>query len=245
MATAANPSTKRTARPSALSREKIVKAAYQLAKKDPVNALSMRKIATKLKVTPMAIYKYFEDKDELTAAVIDMHMTKSDLIPEDIDSADWRQWIKSAFMRMWDAYDAAPSMVQYMTKAGSFGPAVLSWQNQALKVLISAGLTPKQALTAHAAMAELATGSSILMPIRKQGVERTFPSIWKAMQEGKVPELSDLTEGAKSIVDYPWLMMCGQAMLEDMQDSRRAFTEEIELILESLALQIQANTDAK
>ncbi|MDX1694025.1 MAG: TetR/AcrR family transcriptional regulator [Ketobacteraceae bacterium] len=241
MATAEK-STKRTAKPTALSREKIIKAAYQLAKKDPVNALSMRKIATRLKVTPMAIYKYFSDKDELTAAVIDMHMTKSDLIPDDIDQADWRSWIKSAFLRMWDAYDAAPSMVQYMTKAGSFGPAVLSWQNEALKVLISAGLTPKQALTAHAALAELATGSSILMPIRRQGVERTFPTIWKAMQEGKVPELSDLSEeGTTTIVDYPWLMMCGQAMLEDMQDSRKAFAEEIELILGSLALQISAN----
>lgn len=239
MATAAK-TTKRSARTPALSQEKIVKAAYQLAKKDPVNALSMRKIATKLKVTPMAIYKYFNDKDELTAAVIDMHMMKSDLIPQDVDQSDWRQWIKSAFLRMWDAYDAAPSMVQYMTQAGSFGPAVLNWQNEALKVLISAGLTPKQALTAHAAMAELATGSSILMPIRKQGVERTFPTIWKALQEGKVPELSDLNEG-NNIVDYPWLMMCGQAMLEDMQDSRKAFSEEIELILDSLALQIDAN----
>lgn len=241
MATAAKSTTKKTAKPTALSHEKIVKAAYQLAKKDPVNALSMRKIATRLKVTPMAIYKYFDDKDELTAAVIDMHMTRSDLIPVDIDQSDWRQWIKSAFLRMWDAYDAAPSMVQYMTKAGSFGPAVLNWQNEALKVLISAGLTPKQALTAHAAMAELATGSSILMPIRKQGVERTFPTIWKAMQEGKVPEPADLTEGAGTIVDYPWLMMCGQAMLEDMQDSRKAFSEEIELILDSLALKIEAN----
>lgn len=247
MPTAAKTSAKESAtkksRPTkapALSRERIVKAAYQLAKKDPVGALSMRKIATKLKVTPMAIYKYFNDKDELTAAVIDMHMTKSDLIPDDAEPSDWRKWIKSAFLRMWDAYDAAPSMVVYMTKAGSFGPAVLSWQNEALKVLINAGLTPKQALTAHAAMAELATGSSILRPIRQQGVERTFPSIWKAIQEGTVPDMSDLNEGTE-IVDYPWLMMCGQAMLEDMQDSRRAFAEEIELILDSLEKRIEAN----
>lgn len=239
MATAAK-TTKRTTKTPALSHERIVKAAYQLAKKDPVNALSMRKIAGKLKVTPMAIYKYFDDKDELTAAVIDMHMTKSNLIPEEVEQSEWRTWIKSAFLRMWDAYDEAPSMVQYMTKAGSFGPAVLSWQNECLKVLISAGLTPKQALTAHAAMAELATGSSILMPIRRQGVERTFPTIWQAIQEGNVPDIADLNEGT-NIVDYPWLMMCGQAMLEDMQDSRKAFAEEIELILDSLALKIAAN----
>lgn len=241
MPTAAKPKARATrSRSTALSKERIVKAAYQLAKKDPVNALSMRKIATRLKVTPMAIYKYFDDKDQLTSAVIDLHMLNSNLIPEDVDQNDWRTWIKAAFLSMWDAYNDAPNMLKYLTQAGTFGPAVLSWQNECLKVLINAGLTPKQALTAQAAMAELATGSSILMSIRNQGVEKTFPTIWQALKEGKVPDISNLN-GETDIIEYPWLMMCGQAMLEDMQDSRKAFSEEIDLILESLSLQISNN----
>ncbi len=228
-------------RPAALSREKIVKAAFQLAKKEPLNALSMRKLATKLKVTPMAIYKYFSDKDELTAAVIDMQMEESNLIPHDMDASDWRAWIKESFLRMWDAYFEAPGMVLYMSHATGFGPAVLNWQNEILKVLINAGLSPKQALTAHATMSELATGSNILVPIRQQGIERVFPSIWKDLKAGKVPDPAELSNGNVSVVDYPYLVLCGLAMLEDMQDSRRAFSNELELILESLALQINAN----
>lgn len=227
-------------RPASLSREKIVKAAFQLAKKDPLNALSMRKLATKLKVTPMAIYKYFSDKNELTAAVIDMQMEESNLIP-DMDTSDWRVWIKESFLRMWDAYYDAPGMVLYMSHATGFGPAVLNWQNEILKVLINAGLTPKQALTAHAAMSELATGSNILVPIRQQGIERVFPSIWDDLRSGKVPNPAELGNGSVSVVDYPWLVMCGQAMLEDMQDSRRAFSNELELLLDGLALRIEAN----
>jgi len=232
---------KRTEKSPALSRDRIVKAAYQLAKKDPINALSMRKIASKLKVTPMAIYKYFKDKDELTAAVIDMHLTRSNLIPDDINESDWRRWILGSFLRMWDAYYEAPGMVQYMSHATTLGPAVLNWQNEALKVLITAGLTPKQALTAHAAMAELATGSTILVPIRKQGVEKVFPSIWKALHEGTAPDLSSLSGNGVSVVDYPWVVMCGQAMLEDMQNSRQAFSNGIELILDGLEKQIADN----
>lgn len=228
-------------RPASLSREKIIRAALQLAKKEPLNALSMRKLAAKLKVTPMAIYKYFSDKDELTAAVIDMQMEESRLIPEELDPADWRAWIKEAFLRMWDAYYEAPGMVLYMSHATSFGPAVLNWQNQILKVLINAGLTPKQALTAHAAMSELATGSNILVPIRQQGVERVFPSIWDELRNGKVPNLAELGNGNVSVVDYPWLVMCGQAMLEDMQDSRRAFSNGLDLMLDGLELRIQTN----
>ncbi len=233
--------TSSTQRKTALSRERIVKAAYKVAKKDPVNALSMRKIATVLKVTPMAIYKYFEDKNELTAAVIDMHLTESRLVPEEIDASDWRTWIITAFLRMWDAYAQAPNMLQYMTHATNFGPAVLSWQNETLKVLINAGLTPKQALTGHAALSELATGNNILIPVREKGVQKVFPSIWKALQDGEAPDPEDLQNGSISVVEYPWLLMCGQAMMEDMQDSRVAFQNEMELILETLEKQIADN----
>ncbi|OUR94934.1 hypothetical protein A9Q81_14305 [Gammaproteobacteria bacterium 42_54_T18] len=229
-----------TAKTTALSKERIIKAAYQLAKKDPINALSMRKIATKLKVTPMAIYKYFDDKNELTAAVIDTHLKKSNLIPTGIDADEnWREWVKASFLRMWDAYDSAPGMIQYMSNATSFGPAVLDWQNEVLKVLITTGLTPKQALTAHAAMSELATGSTILVPIRKQGVQKVFPTIWKDLSEGRTPNLEDLGDNIP-MVEYPWLLMCGQAMMEDMNDSRAAFSSELDLVLDSLDAQITA-----
>ncbi len=234
-----------TEKTAALSRDRIVKAAYQLAKKDPINALSMRKIASKLKVTPMAIYKYFKDKDELTAAVIDMQMTRSKLIPEDVDPTNWREWIRSSFQRMRDAYDEAPGMVQYMSHATTLGPAVLTWQNECLKVLITAGLTPKQALTTYSAIAELATGSCILVSIRKQGVERVFPSIWKDLTEGKVPNLNEMNSNGVSVVDYPWVLMCGQAMLEDMQNSRQAFCNEMDLILDSVENKIAENKAKK
>ena len=231
-----------TAKNTALSRERIVKAAYQLAKKDPINALSMRKIATKLKVTPMAIYKYFDDKNELTAAVIDAHLKKSTLIPIDIDpTTHWREWVKSSFLRMWDAYDNAPGMIQYMTNATNFGPAVLGWQNEVLKVLITTGLSPKQALTAHAAMSELATCSTILVPIRRQGVQKIFPTIWKDLSEGRTPNLDELN-GEVPMVEYPWLLMCGPAMMEDMNDSRTAFCSELDLVLDGVEMQIKAKS---
>ncbi|MBA54954.1 MAG: hypothetical protein CMK89_10920 [Pseudomonadales bacterium] len=228
-------------RKSALSHDKIINVAYKLAKKDPVNAMSMRKVATVLKVTPMAIYKYFEDKNDLTAAVIDKHMLESRLVPDEIDPSQWHDWIHTSFLRMWDALASAPNMIRYMTQATSFGPAVLRWQNETLGVFINAGLTPKQALTAHAALSELATGSNILIPVRERGVETVFPSVWSAIKNGTTPNLEDIAKAQSTVEEYPWLLMCGQAMMEDMQDSRRAFCNEMELILDRLALQIQEN----
>ena len=93
-------------------------------------------------------------------------------------------------------------------------------------------------------MSELATGNTILVPIRKKGVEVVFPSIWKDLKEGKAPNLEDFNFNELNdspMVDYPWLLMCGEAMMEDMQDSRKAFENEIDLILDSLEGQIEAN----
>lgn len=232
---------------AALSKERIVDAAYEMARENRDGTLSMRKIATHLNVTPMAIYKYFADKEALTAAIIDRHMQRSSLIPKDIDQSDWRAWIKDAFLRMWDAFDDAPSMLQYMSNAISPGPGALQWHNLALKVLIEAGLTPQQALTGHAAMAELATGSAVLMPLRRQGVQQAFPLIWEFLQNNNTDTNStdtnstDNSEYTSADNPYHWLMLCGEAMMEDMQDSRNAFVKEIELILDSLALQIDSN----
>lgn len=239
-----NPDTSESKKPKPgktpiLSRDKITEAAYLLAKKDPINALSMRKIATKLNVTPMAIYKYFKDKNELTTAVIDTHLQNSQLVPDDIPIEQWQQWTTTSFLRMWDAYNEAPGMLEYISQATTFGPAVLHWQNEVLKVLITAGLSPKQALTGHAAMAELATGSAILVPVRKQGLQNLFPTIWEALQKGNTPNLDNVD--SHSLIEYPWAVMCAQAMMDDIQDTRNAFLNELELILNSLAAQIEAN----
>ncbi|RLU02614.1 MAG: hypothetical protein D9N11_08365, partial [Ketobacter sp.] len=73
------------------------------------------------------------------------------------------------------------------------------------------------------------------------GVETVFPSVWSAIKNGTTPNLEDIAKAQSTVEEYPWLLMCGQAMMEDMQDSRRAFCNEMELILDRLALQIQEN----
>lgn len=229
---------------TSLSTELIVNTAYELARSTTGSAISMRQIAKQLSVTPMAIYKYFADKEALTAAIIDTHMKRSNLIPEDIPETDWRPWIKEAFLRMWDAYADAPNMLTYTSSAISPGPAALQWHNQALKVLIKAGLSPQQALTGHAAMAELATGSALLTPLRQQGVEKAFPGIWETLQKNKDSGRSMIEFDPEEENEYHWLILCGQAMLEDMQDTRTAFVKELELLLNSVAAQIDANLNA-
>jgi AcrR family transcriptional regulator len=56
--------------PQQLSSARIVAAALAIVDEDGWEALSMRRLAERLDVWPMAVYRYFHDKDELTDAVV-------------------------------------------------------------------------------------------------------------------------------------------------------------------------------
>ncbi|WP_405821490.1 TetR/AcrR family transcriptional regulator C-terminal domain-containing protein [Streptomyces sp. NBC_00838] len=57
--------------PARLSRERIVRAAIQLADADGLDAMSLRKIATALDVRPMRLYGYIAGKEELLDLMVD------------------------------------------------------------------------------------------------------------------------------------------------------------------------------
>ena len=57
--------------PAPLSRERIVRAAIQLADADGLDAVSLRKVATALDVGPMRLYGYLATKEELLDLMVD------------------------------------------------------------------------------------------------------------------------------------------------------------------------------
>ncbi|MGW2550153.1 TetR/AcrR family transcriptional regulator [Streptomyces sp. NPDC001635] len=57
--------------PAPLSRERIVRAAIQLADADGLDAVSLRKVATALDVRPMRLYSYIAGKGELLDLMVD------------------------------------------------------------------------------------------------------------------------------------------------------------------------------
>ncbi|MGW1804942.1 TetR/AcrR family transcriptional regulator [Streptomyces sp. NPDC002078] len=57
--------------PAPLSRDRIVRAAIQLADADGLDAVSLRKVATALDVRPMRLYGYIASKEELLDLMVD------------------------------------------------------------------------------------------------------------------------------------------------------------------------------
>ena len=63
--TKAQSKTARAAAPPRLSREALVEAAMALADREGLDALTIRRLAGEIGVTPMALYWHVKDKDEL------------------------------------------------------------------------------------------------------------------------------------------------------------------------------------
>ena len=64
-------SSETTAPPVKLTKAAVVDRALHLADTVGLDALTIRKLATELGVTPMALYWHFKNKDELLVGVVD------------------------------------------------------------------------------------------------------------------------------------------------------------------------------
>jgi len=80
-----------------LSRDRILDAAGELLASDDASAFSMRRLAERLEVTPMALYKWFANKDELLGALTDRVVaTPVDVGAGPADEAHDGPWLERA-----------------------------------------------------------------------------------------------------------------------------------------------------
>jgi AcrR family transcriptional regulator len=76
--------------PAPLSRERLVRAAIELADADGLDAVSLRKVAAALDVGPMRLYGYIATKEELLDLMLDT--VYAEIQPT---GDDWRQVLRS------------------------------------------------------------------------------------------------------------------------------------------------------
>ena len=79
-----------------LSREGIVAAAIELADRDGLTALSMRRLAQHLGVDAMSIYYHVRDKDTLLAAMADAVVAQIGYVPE--EGVNWTEQLRGLIM---------------------------------------------------------------------------------------------------------------------------------------------------
>ena len=121
-----------------LSKERVLRAAIELADAEGIEALSMRRLAKELGVEAMSLYNHVANKGEILAGIIDLVAGEFDL-PS--DESDWKVAMRRNAISSRDVllhHRWATSI--WMTQGG--GPARLRNGDWMLRTLREAGFSP-------------------------------------------------------------------------------------------------------
>ncbi|NKX91109.1 TetR/AcrR family transcriptional regulator [Nocardia coubleae] len=149
----------RTGRPARISRADIVAAAHGVIDTDGVEKLTMRRLATELGCTPMALYHHVRDKDALLRLLLDDYADQVEW-PELPD--DPRQRILVAATAMHDVLAARPWVVEVLVDGDLFGRSALWFPETIIDAGVAAGLSLDRAAEAYRAVWHYTAGALII-----------------------------------------------------------------------------------
>lgn len=127
--------------------EEIARAAIRVADAEGLDAVSMQRLAREVKVTTMALYRYFASKDELVDRMIELAGDR----PTRRDAArfGWRERLTEWAQGCLGIYHRHAWFLQAATaRRRVMGPNELEWLDAALEPLHDAGLTGRQQMEA-------------------------------------------------------------------------------------------------
>jgi TetR/AcrR family tetracycline transcriptional repressor len=139
---ATTPAAEESDRPR-LSKSTVVSRALELADRGGVDSLTIRRLATELGVTPMALYWHFRSKEELLAALSDHIWSAVDLAVD--QSAPWPDQLRAIMESLVGVLRAHPSGAQLVLSHKKESDGSMRAAEIALGLLRGAGFDPEQA----------------------------------------------------------------------------------------------------
>ncbi|HEY5846403.1 MAG TPA: TetR/AcrR family transcriptional regulator [Microlunatus sp.] len=128
----------------ALSLERIVAAAIELADAEGLPALSMARLAERLGSAPMSLYRYVESKDELMIFMIDSASTAEP--PTTVDGIGWREALRTWANDLMGIYRRHRWILQLPANRPPLEPGQLSWLEAGLRAQEETRLEPGEKL---------------------------------------------------------------------------------------------------
>ena len=128
-----------------LTRERVLAAAIDLADRDGIASLSMRKLAQELGVEAMSLYHHVASKDAILDGLIDLVFGEIDL---PVGEADWKAAMRRRAVSAREVLRRHPWATGLMESRSTPGPATLRHHDAVLGILRNAGFPLE--LAAHA-----------------------------------------------------------------------------------------------
>jgi AcrR family transcriptional regulator len=180
-----------------LTRARIVEAGIEIADREGLEAVSMRRVAGELGVAPMALYRHIADKDGLIAHMLDH--AYGEWQPPDPAPAAWRGRVEAALRGFWDSCHRHPwvapatSMTRPQATAGA-----LPFADFLLAALAEVGLSHQDTFTAYLALLNYARGMALTLYAEREQESLTGMDNEAWMDGQEAPLRAALATG-----DYP------------------------------------------
>lgn len=172
----------------ALDRARIVATALQIVDAEGIPALSLRRLADELGVTPMSLYWHVADKAELSELVGQAVLDEIVLPPP---RGPWTEQLRDVHRAMFSVFRRHPNTTEILIGRARYGSGGLSAFERILGVLLGAGFTPDEAFDAYQSLYLFTLGfmatssrSPEFVAIQREGVRymaslpvEQFPSI--------------------------------------------------------------------
>ncbi|MFH9724291.1 TetR/AcrR family transcriptional regulator C-terminal domain-containing protein [Streptomyces sp. NPDC017254] len=188
---------------ASLTREQLVAAALELADTEGLNALTMRRVATGLGVSTMALYRHVPGKAELVRLMTDAACGEVPLGPV---PAHWRtgleqgaRWLRAVYARhRWMAH----AMASFTRPVAT--PNAMAYTEWVLRAMRGTPLTHTQKLHTHLVIFAYVQGLSMADDLEEQArqdsgisddewMEQNEPRFDAIQSAGSYPELTSVT----------------------------------------------------
>jgi AcrR family transcriptional regulator len=202
-----------------LDRERVLRAAIELADDGGIEALSMRRLGQRLGVEAMSLYNHVSNKEDVLAGIVDIIIGDVDVTRT---AVSWTEAMRRRAVSMRRVFMKHPWAVGLLESRRSLGPAALRYCESVLDVLRRAGFSPLTAIRAFSVLDSYAYGYSIQ--------EKSLPS-------GSAAETSQAAElFVKQLPrsEYPRLAEVAVSMMRSGMDFAKEFELGLDLLLEAL-----------
>jgi AcrR family transcriptional regulator len=150
----------------------------ELVKDKGFDSLTMKALADKLNVTPMAIYRHVSDKSDLINSVLDAFVCDVDVCNHEISNLDWKEWLRATYTNMYTSLKGMPSLHPYLGNAPRFGPNAMEVLSKILSVLRTAGFNQQQTINATSSLTGFMIGCSIMDTAFHQSLSKSQQNLY-------------------------------------------------------------------
>lgn len=126
-----------------LNRDYLVTQALELVDAEGLDALSMRRLAARIGVDPMAAYRHLPNKEALLDGVVEAVVSGIDL---SVPDGPWDERLRQAHLRLWQGLLVHPQALPLLARRTWVTGSSLAVVEQGVGLLREAGVPPTEAV---------------------------------------------------------------------------------------------------